>query len=305
MTVTIHFSGLSAVDLTPCFPFLATDKLSEAEKVFKRQELYRETQYIKQKFTSLVFNLQKSTEKLHSVKDVRNVLICYEKNFEKILRGCETIADVFFEFSKYWSFYDYGIIKLLTKELGTSLNKKKLRQFQKIFQEYSRRRICECPSNVFGEREESETVLVLKSEMKVEDVTVEDLHKYQHQMNRIQKISTMRLLHVDKGCMELTFRVLGDVLHIEGITEEKQQALRNMGIISISYGELHFDLTSLVKSVGGDTPLGIEEGEKNYQVINLVKSKVIVKDTCKFHRCPSLSRPSHSYPLSGGTNDCS
>ena len=75
--------------------------------------------------------------------------------------------------------------------------------------------------------------------------------------------------------MELTFRVLGDALHIEGITEEKQQALRNMGIISISYGELHFDLTSLVKSVGGDAPLGIEEGEKNYQVINLIKSKVI------------------------------
>ena len=266
------FSELSAVDLTPCFPFLATDKLSEADKDFKRQELYSETQVIKRKFASLVFNLQKTAEKFHSVKDVTSVLIYHDKNFKKLLQGCTTVADAFIEASQYWSFYDHEIVKLLTKELGTSSNKKKFRQFQEMFQEYSRRRICECPSNVFGEVEKSETVLVLKSEMKVEDTTIEELSIYQHRMNRILKSSThssstMRLLHIDKGCMELTFRVLGDALHIESITEEKQQALRNMGIISISYGELHFDLTSLVKSVGSDAPLGIEEGEQNYQVI--------------------------------------
>ena len=263
------------MDLTPSFPFLGNDKLSEAEKVFKRQELYSETQDIKRKFASLVFNLQKTAEKFHSVKDVISVLIYHDKNFKKLLQGCTTVADAFIEASQYWSFYDHGIVKLLTKELGTSTNKKKFCQFQEIFQEYSRRRICECPSNVFGEVEKSETVLVLKSEMKVEDTTVEELNIYQHRMNRILKSSTMRLLHVNKGCMELTFRVLGDALHVEGITEEKQQALRNLGIISISYGELHFDLTSLVKSVVGDAPLGIEEGEKNYQVINLIESKVI------------------------------
>ena len=266
------------MDLTPCFPFLATKDLSEAEKDFKRQQLYSETQDIRRKFAGLVFNLQKTVEKFHSVKDVKNVLIYHDRNFENLLQGCATIADTFVEATKYSSFFDHGIIKLLTKELGTNSNKKKLRQFQETFQEYSRRRICECPSNVFGEKETSDTVLVLKSEMKVEDTTVEELRIYQHRMNRILKTSTMRLLHVDKGCMELTFRVLGDALHVEGITKEKQQALRNMGIISISYGELHFDLISLVKNEGTDAPLGIEEGEKHYQVINLVTSKVIVSN---------------------------
>ena len=260
------------MDLTPCFPFLATDDLSKGEKDFQRQQLYSETQDIKRKFASLVFNLKKNAEKFHSVKDVKNVLIYHDRNFEKLLQGCGTIPDAFVEASKYWSFFDHGIIKLLIKELGTNSNKKKFRQFQEMFQEYSRRRICECPSNVFGEKEKSETVLVLKSEMELEDMTVKELHIYQHRMNRILKSSTMRLLHVDKGCMELTFRVLEDALQMEAITEEKQQALRNIGVVSIGYGELHCNLTSLVK--GGDIPLGLEEGEKT---INLLK--VIVEGT--------------------------
>ena len=246
------------MDLTPCFPFLATDDLSEAEKDFQRQQLYSETQDIRRKFAGLVFDLQKSTEKSYKLEDVINVLKFHDKKFEKILKDCASIAEVFGKASNYWSFYDHGIIKLLTQKLGTSSSKRKFQRFEEKFQEYSRRRICECPSNVFGEKEKSETVLVLKSELELEDMTLKELRIYQHRMNRILKTSTMRLLHVDKGCMELSFRVLEDSLHMEAITEEKQHALRNIGVISISYGEFHCDLTSLVK--GGDIPLAIEEG---------------------------------------------
>ena len=75
----ITFSELSAVDLTPCFPFLATDDLSEAEKDFQRQQLYSETQDIRRKFAGLVYDLQKSTEKMHKLEDVINVLKFHDK----------------------------------------------------------------------------------------------------------------------------------------------------------------------------------------------------------------------------------
>ena len=236
----IHVAELSAVDLTPCFPFLSADgKMSEAELSYYRQKLYSETEDIKRKFAGLVFDLQKSTEESYEFEDVLSVLLLYDPKFEGVLRGCETIAEAFIRASKFWSFYDYSIIKLLTSKLGNNTNKKELKKYKKSFQEYSRRQICQCPNNAFGDVEESEKELVLRNELNIKEVTIEELDKLQFKMNKMLKVTTMRLLHIDEGCacIKLTFRVL-NVDGLQEITEEEKQALRDMGVIEITYGDL-------------------------------------------------------------------
>lgn len=59
-------------------------------------------------------------------------------------------------------------------------------------------------------------------------------------MNVILGHKLYRLLHVEEGCVQLAIRGFEeDELNI---SEEQQQALRNVGVLSISYGHRCVDI---------------------------------------------------------------
>ena len=233
-------SEKSAVPLTPSFPFLLTDNMSETEIENWKQKLSNETEKIKSKFTHIMYCLQKSIEKSGKFNDLITFLSLHEKTFEEVLISCVTTSEAFIRIRRYCSFYDYSIMKLLTDKFGTDEDKKRFKKYLHMFQEYSKRRVCECPTSTFGAAEKEEKVLVLKTEnKKIDEVTVEEMKALQFQMNQILGRKDLRLLYVDEGCIELTFRVTDDVLDI---ARERQQELRSLGFTSISYGGHSLDL---------------------------------------------------------------
>ena len=238
----LEISDMSAVDLIPCFPFLPTDGMSEKEKRFKMRQLQKETERLKAKFTNLVFDLQKSVKEKCTLDDLHSFLTFHEAKFEELLQGCKTIPEAFRKASKFWSFYDRDLIKLMMNRFGTTRNKEALKEFRKKFQDYSKRRICECPSDTFGNEEESEKTLALKSEMKIDKTTVEEFEKLEHAMRRALGGPVIRLLHIDEGCIELKYRALDDGI-IDTITEEQQLALQSLGFVHISYGDQSLNLS--------------------------------------------------------------
>ena len=124
----------------------------------------------------------------------------------------------------------------MINKFGTPRNKEALEDFRNSFQDYSKRRICECPSDTFGSGEESEKTLALKSEMEIDKTTVEEFEKLEYAMRRALGGPVLRLLHIDEGCIELKYRVLDDGI-IDAITEEQQLALQSLGFVNISYGD--------------------------------------------------------------------
>ena len=202
------------------------------------------------KFANLVFDLQRSIEETNiSLKDFKNLLNYFDKKkFEQLLSECKNLQEAFNTISNFFSFFDFDIIKLLTRKFGSKDVKKKLERYKERFQKFSKRCVCEVPSDAFGEPEKSEKVYAIKIDKSLKSLTVEELKKLNYKMNRILGHQSLRLLHIEEGCVQLTFRNLKrDNLKI---SFKAQEALRKMGVLSISYGDQLEGLTAIKANSG-------------------------------------------------------
>ena len=213
-------------------------------------QLLDKTESIQRKFASLVFDIQKALNDQWKLEDVISLIKLYyrpdetkNKLLDKLLDGSDSIADIFGRLSKYFSFFNYSIINLFVSKLKSTAITKKLKKYKKAFREYSKLRICECPVSAFGSREDNEKVYVLKTEMKLTD-PAEEYDKLQFQMNKVLGGKLLRLVNIEKGCVQLTFR--GFVEPELSLPKEKYQELRNIGVLSITYGEQVFNFSDLV-----------------------------------------------------------
>lgn len=119
------------------------------ERYFYLYNLNEHTKKVKTAFAGLVFELQKYLEQNSSVQEVLNLL---NLALAEQLNCYKTILEIFHKIVNYFSFFDYELIKLLIRHLGSKyLQKKKMKKYEKMFYEYSKRRVVECPNDAFGE----------------------------------------------------------------------------------------------------------------------------------------------------------
>ncbi len=221
--------------------------MTEEQMAAQRLTLDREAMRLKRFFDSLVLDLQRLIVKSQIIKieDVMSVLKSHDPRLEAELSDCKTIREVFKQAPKYWSFFDYDIVKLLSEKLGTVAEKKKFKQFHMDFKEYSKRRICECPVDAFGKEVRPGKNYVLKVDKSMERCTVDEIKILRKKMNRVLGKKLARLLHVneDIGCVKLIFRPFVD--DVFDISTEHQQNLRDLGILRVQYGDHCVDLSHL------------------------------------------------------------
>ena len=210
-------------------------------------KLLDRTESIQRKLSSLVFDLQKAlVDSQWKLEDVVSLIKVHYQNSDqinKLLDGSESTAEIFGRLSRYFSFFNYGILKLLVHKLNSTAITKKLKKYKKAFREYSKLRICECPVGAFGSCEDKEKVYVLKTEMKLND-SLEEYEKLQYEMNKVLGGKLLRLINVEEGCVQLTFR--GFVEPELSLSKENEQELRNIGVFCLTYGDQVFDFSSLV-----------------------------------------------------------
>ena len=209
-------------------------------------KLLDKTEILKRKFASLVFDVQKAlVSNQWKVEDVTTLIKLHYQSDEisKLLDESESIAEIFGRLSKYFSFFNYNIIKLIVSKLNSTAIIKKLKKYKKAFREYSKLRICECPAGASGSREDKEKVYVLKTEMKLNN-SLEEYEKLQFEMNKVLGGKLLRLIDVEEGCVQLTFR--GFVEAELSLLKENGQELRNIGVLCLTYGDQEFDFSILV-----------------------------------------------------------
>ena len=226
------------VDLHPSFPYFVPDKRHENEEElsFHLNKLMDQTNDIKGVFSGLLVHLKQDMESTAKLEDVILLLTnnIKDKGFEEVMYNCKNISVVFRHLSNFVSFFDFGLVKLLTHHFGSPAMKKKLKKYKIKFQNYSKRRVCECPKDAFGEAKESDNVNIykIKTDRALETFSVEDLDKLQHEIRKILGHKLLRLLKVEDGCIELTFRVFNcnDV----DISEYQKQALGDLGVLTLT-----------------------------------------------------------------------
>ena len=110
-----------------------------------------------------------------------------------------------------------------------------------MFSEYCKQRVCECPSDAFGDVKKSEKKFILKVDEHLRKLTVNELLKLKYEISQLLKLN-LRLLHVDDGCIQLTFRVLESDSIV--INEDQQKALQVIGVLKVEYGNEIIDLST-------------------------------------------------------------
>ena len=227
----------TVADLTRYFPCLKVSSAQSADRLsMLKERLYEETDKLKFNFASLMRNLQMDLEKRLSVEQVVDILVFYDKNFADVLGECTTFSKVFRRVRQFVSFFDYDLLEYLINEYGSDAVKTKLEIYEGHFHDFSQRRVTECPSNAFdegdGECESSEKFLVLVADKIIEDLTLDELKKFNCRINRNLDDQLVKVIRVEGGSIRIIFRLFEDRNFI--IIEEQRQALQKEGVISIT-----------------------------------------------------------------------
>ena len=236
MTLLTGSNSIPPVDLHPYFQYFVPDKRHENEEElsFHLNKLMDQTKEIKGVFSGLLVNLKKDMESNAKLDDVVLFLInsIKDKGFEEVMYNCKNLPEVFRHLSNFVSFFDFDLVKLLTHHFGSPDMKKKLKKYKIKFQNYSKRRVCECPKDSFGEVEKTDKIYKIKTDKILETFTLEELDKLQHKIRKILGHKLIRLLKVEDGCIELTFRVFNcdDFC----ISEDQEQALNDLDVLSVT-----------------------------------------------------------------------
>ena len=233
-------------DVAALFPYLSTDmKPHERDNLIYR--LKDEASKIQDHFIYLEICLKKTLKQSeHSSKDVIGVLTKKHPNLQTVFRECKTIDEIFEEGEKYWSYFDYEPIQSLIIGLFDEEDnlRTRLTKYFEHFKIYASRLVAECPSNIHGKREEDEKVLVFKiEEMAYEKLTMKDLKLLCFRLNSAIGCYHLSLLSTSDGCIQLTFRtnLQREDKKFE-LSKEQQEALRDVGVISVSYGDQEYNL---------------------------------------------------------------
>lgn len=129
----------------------------------------------------------------------------------------------------------------LTLELGSLVIKEKLKRYIEEFQVFSKRRVCECPIGTGTFEDDMEKLdtdkFVVKIDRSIKNITVaKELKLFQNSAKRILSTKWLRLLHFEKGCSILTFRVADKIK----VSYEQHQDMRTLKIIN--YGDQNLEV---------------------------------------------------------------
>ena len=169
------------------------------------------------------------------------VLQTYFQKFQ----NAGTIEKVLFIIKDYISFFNYRVIEHIVEGLGTDQDKGELQNYKKEFDEYSKRRIYECPPE-YGSKSSADHVdLVVKIDSAYNEFTVEELKKFQYRLSRTLHVApqtVLRLCRVEEGCLQLIFQVPSFVQQeIFPLSSEQESDLAAKCVIRLICGDYLFD----------------------------------------------------------------
>ena len=166
------------------------------------------------------------------------------QTFSQELQNAKSIENVLLAIKDYFSFFNYHVLEHIVDELGTDQDRVELHNYKKAFDEYSKRRVYECPP-VYGPMSNADHAkLVMKLDTVYEKYTVKELKKFEYRLSRIFCVkpqSVLRLCQVEEGCLQLIFQVSSFVQQeIFPLSSEQERALAAEGVIRLTCGDYQF-----------------------------------------------------------------
>ena len=249
----MNFTGSPAIE-KKSFPSFNHDKLSEEEIKRHLRVLEKESNEMDFKFNALSSSICQSLKEQNVLKGrlltclmgLKVMQPCFQGKKQRIFRKqrrklekCQTVDEVWWIISEYFSFFNYKLLKHLANSLGTKEDEEKVATYEQDFHTYAKRLLSECPSQ-FGSRvSEDSTDLIVKLDSSYDDCTLCYLEELEKKLSDIFQLEhgVMRLCHVLPGCYELTFQVPFFVeSDVFPLSTDQETALKDLGVIRLRCG---------------------------------------------------------------------
>ena len=226
--------------------------MSGTEKKSLGFSLLCNSRQLNRKFSKLCTNTYRSLKDQDVSKDELVVCITGDDSLESFVKGQNKsiLADRKQELSEtrdigiVWKiasdYFNYYLIELVIEHFGTAKDKQNFEDYNKSFTEYTKRRVCECPSE-FGIQNETDCVIIVKLESpKYDDCTVLQLIPFIDKLLEILKLTQkgiFRLCRVLPGCVELTLLAPSFVESANfPLSPDQEVDLKDLGVVRLRCG---------------------------------------------------------------------
>lgn len=250
---------LQSPECTKCeFPILRT-KMDQLEREHLETRLVTESRDMMTRFAYLLasfFDMLEKNKEI-TVKQVISKLRMYgsftpifKGNQEPFLRDrlkslpkdpdFDDVSEVVVEYS---SFFNFDLFRFLVDHHGSEQHKLNLAEYEKEFDEYIKRKIFECPSQL-GEISDSELegTLVVKVDKHYDNCSAHQLPLLKKKICDILNITLMKLCRVQSGCLCLTFQVPHHVLQsILPLSSDQEEMLVKHHVLSLKAVDYLFE----------------------------------------------------------------
>ena len=118
------------------------------------------------------------------------------QSFFQELQSAGSIEKVLLIIKDYFSFFNYRVIEHIVDGLGTDQDRVELQNYEKEFDEYSKRRVYECPPEYGSKSTADHADIVMKVDSVHENFTVKELKKFQYRLSGILHVSPQSVLRL-------------------------------------------------------------------------------------------------------------
>ena len=231
------------------FPYLQITDLTEEQKDELMKRLVNESDRIKAKFAVLVsrtsVSLKNNDVSVGSLKLTFKSL-GLDELVEK-LHDESDLTEALIEASNYWSFFDYeAVTSIISSYCKNDADlQQEVESYISSFKIYCQRRLCEVPIDNFETKIHKKTT---KLHVKMDEAFTIPLNKVKKIEGKLSYLldTSLRLLKIEDGCIELIFSCL---CKINPLNSQQEEDLLEMGVLRL-YDDMceHYHAPSQDKS---------------------------------------------------------
>ena len=172
----------------------------------------------------------------------------FRKKRRKFEDPSATVSTVWTVIGRYFSFFDYDVLEMITDTLGTDQDKQEFAEYKEHFKTYARRRLFTVQSISPENHPSTSTskgnmLMIVVLDSSYDNCEIGHLKRLQTNISEVLNVhkGVLQLRKVKKGSVHLMFEISNFITKdIFPLSPDQESALQELGVTQLDCGDYHF-----------------------------------------------------------------